>query len=451
MHSMTRKRWINLTLFITLFIILVLSPFLLAGPTCDCILGCKGGTEQSYLNGPVEEEWTERYRCNGDGHDSIRAMVIDSMSNVYVTGSGDCSGGHSLLAFFNNALDDYMTVKYNADGKRLWVASYGGTKTYSQDKAFDLAIDGMGNVYVTGGSLVWGKQREDGITMRREDGITIKYDSAGYQLWTANYSIGSNEYSNEYAGMRAIAVDKGGNVYVTGTAATVKYDADGNQLWARATTGEKICVDQLGNIYVMRNNGVVKHDRDGNQLWIVYFDIVYKGFGGVRDMVIDDSGNVYITGLSNQVSTTIKYSSDGEEIWVVSNNASNAIALDEAGNVYVTGHSKGDYVTVKYDNDGTMLWVAEYHGMGYDITIDDLGNVYVTGQSDEECTTIKYNREGDQQWVARYDGGLSDYGGNIAIDGLGNVYIAGSTDVKECWNVGSYVQYSEYLVIKYSQ
>jgi len=440
MHSMTRKRWIKLALIVTLFIILVLSPFLLAGPTCDCIFRCKGGTEQSYLKGPVEEEWIARHSCHRTGFDYIRAMVIDSVSNVYVTGRGDCEGGRPLLnCVLNDAPNDFMTVKYNTDGKRLWVARYDGTTEGST--SWDLAIDNMDNVYVTGENWIFGRQ---------PDGVTVKYDSDGNQLWAANYSIGGNKS----AGMRAIAVDKGGNVYVTGKAATVKYDAYGNQLWARAINGEKIYVDQFENTYVMRKNGVVKHDRDGNQLWIVYFDIVYKGLpaDGVRDMVIDDSGNVYITGDSNQVSTTIKYSSDGEEIWVASTSASEAIALDEAGNVYITGSSKGYYVTMKYDNDGTMQWIAQYHGgRGNDITIDDLGNVYVTGQSNEDCATIKYNREGVQQWVASYDGGFSDYSGNIAVDGLGNVYIAGSTDVKECWNGSGDVQYSEYLVIKYSQ
>ena len=44
-----------------------------------------------------------------------------------------------------------------------------------------------------------------------------------------------------------------------------------------------------------------------------------------------------------------------------------AIAVDASGNAYVTGSSYGgsatstDYVTIKYDTDGNQLWIARYN------------------------------------------------------------------------------------------
>jgi hypothetical protein len=42
------------------------------------------------------------------------------------------------------------------------------------------------------------------------------------------------------------------------------------------------------------------------------------------------------------------------------------MALDDSGNVYVTGVSglSGDYVTIKYESSGDSVWVAGYNGPG---------------------------------------------------------------------------------------
>src|SRR6059058_1801315 len=67
-----------------------------------------------------------------------------------------------------------------------------------------------------------------------------------------------------------------------------------------------------------------------------------------------------------------------------------AILLDSSGNVYVTGDSIGlgtgaDYVTIKYNSAGEVQWVGRYDGGLGDaataMAIDSSGNVYVTGQS----------------------------------------------------------------------
>nr|MBA3726504.1 hypothetical protein [Armatimonadota bacterium] len=84
-----------------------------------------------------------------------------------------------------------------------------------------------------------------------------------------------------------------------------------------------------------------------------------------------------------------------------------ALAVDAAGNVYVTGFSNGaggfpnDYATIKYDSNGNQLWVARYNGPGNSsdgasaLAVDAAGNVYVTGTSygagtGDDYTTIKY-------------------------------------------------------------
>ena len=85
-----------------------------------------------------------------------------------------------------------------------------------------------------------------------------------------------------------------------------------------------------------------------------------------------------------------------------------AVRVDGQGNVYVTGWSHGgatgiNYATVKYDSNGNELWVARYvGGNGSDyasaLLLDANGKVYVSGWSrgdagNYEFATIKYSQQ----------------------------------------------------------
>jgi hypothetical protein len=354
---------------------------------------------------------------------------------VYVTGSSFASGGP-----WNS---DYATLKYDADGNQLWVARYNGPAS-GLDEARALALDGTGNVYVTGSSSVSG-------TGFNTDYATVKYDPDGNQLWVRRY----NGPGNNFDSARALALDGAGDVYVTGQStglgtssdfATVKYDADGNQVWVARYNGPSngpdyataLAIDSAGNVYVAGGTGrygepdviydyaTIKYDAEGNQLWVAGYHWLDDSASA---LAVDTAGNVYVTGRSGGLPlhggfgparrfgdyATIKYDPDGNQLWVRRYNGlssdedvATALAVDGAGNVYVTGMSlsriyydKGehydyDYATVKYDPDGNALWIAHYNEPGYGedranaITIDAAGNVYVTGGSQGDYATIKY-------------------------------------------------------------
>jgi len=99
---------------------------------------------------------------------------------------------------------DYGTVSYDRNGNQLWVARYNGPGN-AFDEANAIVVDSAGNTYVTGGSMGSGNGT-------RYDYDTVKYDKNGKQLWAARYH--GPGYGDDIA--NAVAVDAGGNIYVTG-------------------------------------------------------------------------------------------------------------------------------------------------------------------------------------------------------------------------------------------
>src|SRR4029077_15606562 len=148
--------------------------------------------------GTVEEAWVARYNGPTNQSDEGQAIAIDGSGNVYVTGESFLPGGSS----------DYATIKYNSAGQEQWVARYNGPAN-GNDSASSIVVDSSGNVYVMGDSLGLGT----GL-----DYATIKYNSAGQQQWVARYNGPGN--GDDYAAYaRAIVLDGSGNIYVTGGSA----------------------------------------------------------------------------------------------------------------------------------------------------------------------------------------------------------------------------------------
>lgn len=218
-------------------------------------------------------------------------MKVDQAGNVYVAG----------IHIAPTTGSDYVTIKYSTGGNQLWAATYDGSE--NSDYAYDLAVDNAGNAYVTGLS----------VNSPLFDWATIKYNTNGQEEWSAKYSV-----ANGIA--VGITIDGMQNIYVTG------YEGAGNT----------------------ENYATIKYSPIGMPQWVRTYDadsLADRPFA----ITADNTGNVYVTGLSNTASTG------------------------------------ADIATIKYNTNGNQLWVARYNGsgnssdQGYDIAVDDSGNVYVTG------------------------------------------------------------------------
>jgi len=167
------------------------------------------------------EQWVARYNGPANGGDWAEAITVDPAGNVYVTGTSAGQGA------------DYATIKYDSSGVEQWVARYSGSGNGHDDRAYAIALDDVGNIYVTG--------KSDGLGTG-PDYATIKYNPLGVEQWVARYngpdSLGDYGY--------AIAISNSGNVCVTGWSysaasdadyATVVYDSTGIELWAERYNG----------------------------------------------------------------------------------------------------------------------------------------------------------------------------------------------------------------------
>jgi uncharacterized delta-60 repeat protein len=420
----------------------------------------------------VTQQWVSHYDGPDSDWDIATDLAIDGDGNVYVTGYS-----YDFGTYF-----DYTTVKYDAFGNQLWATRYNGPGNGS-DRASSLAVDGDGNVYVTGKS--WELATGWGYA-------TAKYNGSGQQQWEARYNWAPAQDWEDVA--TCVTVDGEGNAYVTGGCdggyATIKYNTDGQQQWVAiysygvdAATG--LAVDENGNVYVAGkevdviygyNYVLVKYNPAGQQQWWVNYNGPGDGADSASCFVLDNDGNVYITGSSfgtggaDMDYATIKYDSAGVRQWVARydglgnfNDFPYSLAVDGNGNVYVTGESFGsanyyeDYATVKYDVNGQQQWAARYNGPAFSadrarrITLGNEGSVYVTGQSGaistyNDYTTIKYSATGQELWVVRYNGpgNSNEDAHGLAVDGSGNIYVTGES----WWGTGPTY---DYATVKYNQ
>jgi len=427
------------------------------------------------LENDSEELWVSRYNGATDGQDLARALVVDGLGNIYVTGESEGK----------NTGNDVVTIKYNTEGDTLWVRRFNGPVNGDDWGAF-LAIDESGNVYVAGGS----EGEETGA-----DYLVMKYGPPGEVMWKRRYD-GSGSSTDKAS---ALTVDGSGNAYLTGESegegsgldyATLKYDKDGEVVWIRKYNGAEnghdraraLTLDSYGNVYVTgysyggasRSDYLtLKYNGSGDLLWEKRFDGSNNSLDRPCAIAVDGSGDVYVTGFSYRRETdhdflTIRYSSSGKLLWERRYNGTangmdrgNALALDGWGNVCVAGQSEGigtgcDFLTIKYNPSGDTLWMRRYEGPGnhndWDlvntITIDHFGSIYVTGESqgtgtDLDYATVKYSSSGDLLWVKRYSQPSIDIAFALALDSSGNVFVTGFSHGSET--------NSDYATIKYGQ
>ncbi len=345
-----------------------------------------------------------------------------------------------------------------------WDSKFDGPAGYD-DYVSEMAIDALGNVYVTGYTF----DTVTGTTYKI-DYATVKYNSSGVQEWSAIYNGPADLM--DYA--HSIGVDDDGNVYVTGGShapdtteewATVKYNAFGVQLWVQRwhdpdspgiSRATDMVVDGLGNSYITGFGGgnlndgygyvTIKYNTDGVQEWISTYKYIPNDLSAsdvATSIAMDNIGNIYVTGSSYNTVTrgqweiaTVKYNPAGEQQWVSRHPGAGVtylngpeIITDNLGNAYIT-----EGYTIKYDSDGEHQVLDVPWGFtGTSLDVDLSGNLYVAGTKygspSYKTTTIKYNTEGDSLWSRDFNS-VSSVRPVVAFDNcLGYIYVSSTVYV----------------------
>ncbi|MCZ6820367.1 MAG: SBBP repeat-containing protein [Calditrichaeota bacterium] len=317
---------------------------------------------------------------------------------------------------------------------------------------------------------------------------------------------------------KGIAVDSAGYLYVTGTILSpdfpvsdsyqpqhagdfdvfiMKLEPATNTViystfigGAGGDSGNDIAVDRFGNVHITGNTNSVdfpvvnavqpKYAGGPFDAFVAMLDpagdsLVYSTYlGGDKDdiahaIALDVKGRVYVAGTTGSIDFArvnpiqplyggglsdaflTRFASGGSAIeystFVGSSGSDTGadLTLDSSGNVYLTGtNSDGqfgglDLYLVKVDTAGTAFIYATQSGTGSNdfgngVAVDPSGNAYVTGTTivgpmgGDDAFVIKFDASGEEILYAKFIGGSgAEVGNKIAVDKDGQATVVGRT------------------------
>jgi hypothetical protein len=228
----------------------------------------------------------------GNASDAGRGIAVDASGNAYVTGDTTSSNfptADALQPTLAGSENAFVT-KLNPSGSALVYSTYLGGN--SVDQGFGIALDTMGDAYVTG--LTYSPNFPTANALQPKGGVSEDYDDAF--VTKLNPSGSAFVYStylggHTFDGGMGIAVDTSGNAYVTGYTSSVDFPTTPDAL-------QSILSNPTNAVYSL-NSFVTELNPIGSAL-------VYSTYFGVsqgQGIAVDASGNVYFTGSAGSIPT----------------------------------------------------------------------------------------------------------------------------------------------------
>ncbi len=240
------------------------------------------------FNNSGTKVWTRQWGSDSFSLEASKGIAVDIAGNVFVTGYTDgeldgntnagaacvmCSGMHITQCFHISCKDAFLT-KFSPDGTKVWTKQWG---TKYNDVGNAVAVDGAGNIYVTGKTGDYTDSQTSPLTILGDQNMVLtKWRSDGTQEWSKQWGSSAMEEGT------GVAVSSSGAVFVTGYTSgaldenqsrggydifLVKVDGTGTQLWAEQwgsglnDYGNAVAIDPDDRIFVV---GATSSAFDGN-------------------------------------------------------------------------------------------------------------------------------------------------------------------------------------------
>lgn len=403
------------------------------------LVGFRVGAYRRDLPLIIDPTLTWNTFLGGNGGDIGQAIAIDGGSgDVYVTGYSTATWGSPVTPYATGG--DAFVARLTSTGSLIWNTFIGGS---GEERAYGIAVDGAGSVYVTGISTA-----TFGSPVRPfaapSDAFVVQLASNGTLAWNTFLGGGDSDLG------QAIAVD-GGAVYVSGYSNATwgspvgAYTAGGDAFAARLTsTGTLTWNTFLGG------NGADSSEAmaiDGTAVYLTGYSSATWGSPLRAYAALNDAFVARLTTTGSLTWNTFLGGSGHDE--------GDGVGVDDSGNVYVAGSSAAtwgspvhayasasDVFAARLTPAGALTWNTFLGDGGDDfaraLAVDGDGSLYVAGHSNATWGSpiipyaagidgfgARLTSTGALAWSAFFGGASNDFGSGIAIDENGDAYAAG--------------------------
>jgi hypothetical protein len=159
----------------------------------------------------------------GSGADYVYGIAINGTGNIHIAGRTNSTNFPTTAGAYQTAnaggdYDGYVT-KFDSSGNLVYSTYFGGT---SLDQANDIAVDGTGNIYITGQTdstnLPTTADAYQKINANPTDGFISKFDSSGNLVYSTYLGGASGA---DYG--QSIAVNGMGDICITGQTNSITF------------------------------------------------------------------------------------------------------------------------------------------------------------------------------------------------------------------------------------
>lgn len=381
-----------------------------------------GGFDNSYNGGgdifvaklnPTGSDLIYATFIGGKNLDLCRGIALDKEGSVYITGYTESRdfpttpGAYSRT--YHGGGNEIFVAKLDSTGSRLVYSTFLGGSEYEYSE--DVAVDKAGNAYITGSAWSLDFPTTFNAFDREFKGggvFVAKLNSIGSQLIFSTFLGGTLRESAS-----AIAVDEGGNVYVTGYTESSDFPTTPGAYSNTSNGKEEVFITKLNS----SGSGLAYSTLLGGSRWEIGTDIL-----------IDTAGFAYVVGEtgSTDFPATSRFftSNGGRHIF--------AVKIDPSGSRLIYGillAGKGDDAPRKIaiDKSGNVYIAGFTSSTDFPTTVDALKSTHSGGKWDAFVAQI--NPTGNRLIYSTYLGGNEiDMGRSIVVNSEGEVYVAGETN-----------------------